>query len=97
MTVTGVFMFRGILNASKQEILKSKNPCNESLNKLPKYYYFEILVLKHLKTPEHKHSWHTPKNIFLQFMNSETIRSLSYKISKFMHLHMLLDEFTAQG
>ena len=49
---TGVFMFQGFLNTSIPEILKSKNLCNESLNKLPKNYYFKILALKYLKKPE---------------------------------------------
>ena len=44
-------MFRGFLNNSIPEILKSKNLFNELLNKLPKNYYFEILVLKYLKIP----------------------------------------------
>ena len=38
--------FRGFINSPIPEILKSKNLCNETLNKLPKNYYFEILVLK---------------------------------------------------
>ena len=48
-TESGVFVFRGFLNTSIPKILKSKNLCNESLNKLPKNYYFEILVSKYLK------------------------------------------------
>ena len=40
----GVCVFRGFLNISIQEILKSKNLRNESLNVLPKNYYSEILA-----------------------------------------------------
>ena len=44
-------MFWGFLNTATTEILKSKRLCNKSLNKLPKNYYFEILVSKYLKNP----------------------------------------------
>ena len=45
-------MFRGFLNTSTLEILKSKNLRSESLIKLQKKKcYFEILALKYLKNP----------------------------------------------
>ena len=48
----GVFLFRFFfLNTSIPEILESKNLWNESLNKLQKNYFFEMLVLKYLKNP----------------------------------------------
>ena len=40
-----------ILNTSVPEILNSKILCYESLIKLQKKYYFEILALKYLKIP----------------------------------------------
>ena len=56
----GVFVFQGFLNNSIQEIRKSKNPGNESLNKLLKNYYFGVLVVKYLKNPRTQ----TPLHLF---------------------------------
>ena len=63
----GLFAFRGFLNKLVSEILKNKNLCNESLNKLSKNCYFEILVLKYLKIPEKQTS--LPNSLYMQIEN----------------------------
>ena len=47
----GVIAFWAFLNAPMPEILKCIKLGVKALNKLPRNYYFEILVLKYLKIP----------------------------------------------